>query len=77
MTASSSALALTDCRKSVMLSVPLVSDFRLAFTCLMRPRDGVAYVAARIFHASRAVVARAINGIIVGVMDHMIAFRIS
>jgi hypothetical protein len=33
-----------------MLRLPLVSDLRLAFTCLMRPRDGVAYVAARIFH---------------------------
>jgi len=60
-----------------MLRLPLVSDLRLAFTCLMRPRDGVAYVAARIFHAARAVVARAIKGIMVGVIDPMMAFEIS
>ncbi|KAG6778960.1 hypothetical protein POTOM_015323 [Populus tomentosa] len=62
-TASSSTLAFTDCKKFVMLRVPLVSDLRLAFTCLMRPRDGVAYVAARIFHASRVVVARIVGAV--------------
>jgi len=44
---------------------------------LIRPLDGVAYVAARMLHASQEDFALAINGMIVGVMDPMIALRIS
>jgi hypothetical protein len=76
-TASLLALVLTDCRKSVILRVPLVSNLNCDFTCLIRPLDGVAYVAARMLHAQREDFALAINGMIVGVMDPMIALRIS
>jgi len=67
--ANSSALALTEGRNSVMVRDPLDGFLSWFLTCLMRPREGLAYVFARIVHASRAVPAQAIKGIMVGEIE--------
>jgi len=48
--------------KSEMDREPFVRALKVAFICLMRPLDGVAYVEAKIFQACCDVVAQAING---------------
>jgi hypothetical protein len=53
---SSSYQALMFYINSETLSEPLVSCFSWVLTCLTRPRDGLVYVLAKIFHASQEVV---------------------
>ena len=52
------------CINSEMLREPLAITLKLALICFMRPLEGLAYVDAKMFHASWDVAACAINGII-------------
>lgn len=61
----------------VTVSCPFVICFIWFLTFLILPRDGFAYVLARVVQASCEVLALATNGMIVGEREPMMAFKIN
>ena len=73
--ANSSAMLFACCKNSVMDCEPFEMLVRMLLRCMMCPLEGLAYVLARAVHASCAVLAEAMNGMMDGEIEPIMALR--